>query len=123
MLLFTLVFGGIIAYSGYNIYLYYEAPVVSGTIEKLGTTWTGGTWTCTVAYKWQDTDYKAEIWYNVENDVGDVINVHINENDPETPYSTFKSKLYIIVCAFLELLNVVVCVKKIKNVNRGIILR
>lgn len=120
MLILSALFIGAIVYSVKQIRYYLnEADVTTGKVIELGTNWTGGTWTCKVDYDYKGQNYQADIWYHITVDVGDTIYVHINPDTPEQPLSTFWWKIIIIAASVLELLNIIVCVIKVKSVNGG----
>ena len=119
MLLFTAVFAAAVAYSVKQLDLYNKSEVTTGKVIALGTNWTGGTWTCTVQYEYKGTTYEAEIWYHVTIDVNDTLYVHVNPDNPEVPYTTFWWVVIIIAAALLEILNLTVCIIKVRSVRGG----
>ena len=119
LIMLNLIMGLAIALAVYNIDLYNKAPVTKGVVEKLGTNWTGGTWTCTVGYTWKEVEYHSEVWYHLSIDVNDDFMVHIDEDNPGKPYTTMWWMFTIIAAGFFFILNIVVSVIKIHNVKRG----
>ena len=118
-LIITAFLGSAAYYAVLNITLYNKAPVTKGQVIALGTDWTGGSWTCTVKYNWKNVEYVADVWYHLSIDVNDDFMVHIDESEPDKPYTTMWWLVVIIVSSLFFLLNLVVYIIKVRNARYG----